>query len=418
MEQQLSQLLELAKTAKQEMVILPTNKKNAFLLSLAEALIAATKHILAENQKDLEVGRTKGLSEALLDRLSLTPERILAMAEGLGQLEKMPDSIGEIVSGWRHTNGMLIEEQRVPLGVIGMIYESRPNVTIDAAGLAIKSGNAIILRGSSSAIHSNICLAMIIKQELKHHAMPEGAIQLIVDTDRNIVTELITANTFLDVIIPRGGKGLKQFILQHATVPVIETGAGVCHIFVDETASLQKSVDIILNAKTQRPSTCNSIEAVLIHEKIATKAIPLITTALQQHEVKLYATEEIGSYIPTEIAYTFVDETAFGTEYLTKSIMLILVKTVDEAIRHINTYGTHHSDCIMTESIENSERFLNEVDSAVVYLNASTRFSDGEEFGFGAEIGISTQKLHARGPMGMKALTTTKYIVRGNGQTR
>ena len=418
MDQQLLQLLESAKTAKQEMVILPTKQKNAFLLSLSDALILATEHILAENQKDLEVGRQSGLSEALLDRLSLTPERILAMAKGLEQLEKMSDPIGEIIQGWRHTNGMLIEEQRVPIGVIGMIYESRPNVTIDAAGLAIKSGNAIILRGSSSAIHSNISLAAIIKQELEHHAMPEGAIQLITDTDRNIVTELITADNFLDVIIPRGGKGLKQFILQNATVPVIETGAGVCHVFVDETASLQKTVDIIVNAKTQRPSTCNSIEAVLIHEKITTEAIPLITTVLQQHGVKLYATEDIGSYISTETAYTAVDETAFGTEYLTKSIMLILVKTVDEAIRHINTYGTHHSDCIMTESIENSERFLNEVDSAVVYLNASTRFSDGEEFGFGAEIGISTQKLHARGPMGMKALTTTKYIVRGNGQTR
>ena len=404
-----------AKEASRKLLLLDAGTKNNALLAIAEELIARKEEIKEANRTDLENGKKAGLSFALLDRLELTDSRIEGMAQSLREMAAFTDPIGEIVSGWRHKNGISIEKKRVPLGVIGMIYESRPNVTIDSAGLAIKSSNAVILRGSANALISNIFLNKLFNEAGMKAGLPENSVQLIESTDRELVKEMITLDRYIDVLIPRGGKGLKKFIIENATIPVIETGAGVCHVFVDESAKVDMALKIIENAKTQRPSTCNSIETVLIHRNVAEKILPALTDMLIKDRVELRYSSEALEIIGNRSDVKLASEEDFGAEYLELIMSLKLVDDVDEAIEYINTHSTQHSDSI---NIENAEKFLNEVDSAAVYLNASTRFSDGGEFGFGGEIGISTQKLHARGPMGVRELTTTKYVIRGNGQIR
>ncbi|MCI7224266.1 glutamate-5-semialdehyde dehydrogenase [Fusobacterium sp.] len=407
-----------AKEATKKLLLLDAKTKNNILLAIADELIVRKEEIKKANKVDLEKGKEVGLSFALLDRLELNDKRIEAMAQSLKEMAAFTDPIGEIITGWRHKNGISIEKKRVPLGVIGMIYESRPNVTIDSAGLALKSSNAIILRGSANAINSNIYLNKLFNEVGIKYGLPENSVQLIESTDRDLARQMITLNKYIDVIIPRGGKGLKQFIIENATIPVIETGAGVCHVYVDESAKIEIALKIIENAKTQRPSTCNSIETVLIHRNIAEKILPSLTDTLLAKKVELRYSEEALKIVADKKEVKLATEEDFGAEYLDLILSLKLVANVDEAIEYINSHSTQHSDSIITESIDNAEKFLNEVDSAAVYLNASTRFSDGGEFGFGGEIGISTQKLHARGPMGIRELTTTKYVVRGNGQVR
>ena len=406
-----------AKEASKKLLTLDTRTKNKALVMIAEELINKKEEIKEANRLDLEKGKKEGLSFALLDRLELTDKRIEAMSQGLMEIAAFTDPIGEILSGWKHKNGMTIEKKRVPLGVLGIIYESRPNVTIDSAGLAIKSSNAVILRGSANAINSNIYLSRLFNETGVKAGLPENSVQLIENTDRALVNEMVKMNQYIDVLIPRGGKGLKKFIIENATIPVIETGAGVCHVFVDESAKIGNILPIIKNAKTQRPSTCNSIETVLVHKNIAGKILPEVTDMLIKSGVELrYSREALDIVNRNDVK--LANEEDFGVEYLDMIMSLKLVENVDEAIDYINEHSTQHSDSIITESIDNAEKFLNEVDSAAVYLNASTRFSDGGEFGYGGEIGISTQKLHARGPMGVRELTTTKYIIRGNGQIR
>ena len=406
-----------AKEASKKLLTLDTRTKNKALVMIAEELINKKEEIKEANRIDLENGKKEGLSFALLDRLELTDKRIEAMSQGLMEIAAFTDPIGEILSGWRHKNGMTIEKKRVPLGVLGIIYESRPNVTVDSAGLAIKSSNAVILRGSANAINSNIYLSRLFNETGVKAGLPENSVQLIENTDRALVNEMVKMNKYIDVLIPRGGKGLKKFIIENATIPVIETGAGVCHVFVDESAKIDNILSIIKNAKTQRPSTCNSIETVLVHKNIAEKILPEVTDMLIKSGVELrYSREALDIVNRNDVK--LANEEDFGAEYLDMIMSLKLVENVDEAIEYINEHSTQHSDSIITESIDNAEKFLNEVDSAAVYLNASTRFSDGGEFGYGGEIGISTQKLHARGPMGVRELTTTKYIIRGNGQIR
>ena len=406
-----------AKEASKKLLTLDTRTKNKALIMIAEELINKKEEIKEANRLDLENGKKEGLSFALLDRLELTDKRIETMSQGLMEIAAFTDPIGEILSGWRHKNGMTIEKKRVPLGVLGIIYESRPNVTVDSAGLAIKSSNAVILRGSANAINSNIYLSRLFNEIGIKAGLPENSVQLIENADRALVNEMVKMNKYIDVLIPRGGKGLKKFIIENATIPVIETGAGVCHVFVDESAKIDNVLPIIKNAKTQRPSTCNSIETVLVHKNIAEKILPEVTEMLVKNGVELrYSREALDVVNRNDVK--LANEEDFGAEYLDMIMSLKLVKNVDEAIEYINEHSTQHSDSIITESIDNAEKFLNEVDSAAVYLNASTRFSDGGEFGYGGEIGISTQKLHARGPMGVRELTTTKYIIRGNGQIR
>lgn len=407
-----------AKNASKKLLLLDTKTKNNILMAVADELLIKKEEIKTANKIDLDNGKEVGLSFALLDRLELNDKRIESMAQSLREMVVFTDPIGEIVTGWRHKNGISIEKKRVPLGVIGMIYESRPNVTIDAAGLALKSSNAIILRGSANAINSNIYLNKLFNEVGLKHGLPENSIQLIESTDRELAKQIITLDKYIDVIIPRGGKGLKKFIKDNATIPVIETGAGVCHVFVDESAIINNALNIIKNAKTQRPSTCNSIETVLLHKNIAKKILPILTELLLKNNVELRYSEDALKILENKEGVSLATEEDFGAEYLDLILSLKLVENIDEAIDYINSHSTQHSDSIITENIENAEKFLNEVDSAAVYLNASTRFSDGGEFGFGGEIGISTQKLHARGPMGIRELTTTKYVIRGKGQIR
>ena len=406
-----------AKEASKKLLTLDTRTKNKALIMIAEELINKKEEIKEANRLDLENCKKEGLSFALLDRLELTDKRIETMSQGLMEIAAFTDPIGEILSGWRHKNGMTIEKKRVPLGVLGIIYESRPNVTVDSAGLAIKSSNAVILRGSANAINSNIYLSRLFNEIGIKAGLPENSVQLIENTDRALVNEMVKMNKYIDVLIPRGGKGLKKFIIENATIPVIETGAGVCHVFVDESAKIDNILPIIKNAKTQRPSTCNSIETVLVHKNIAEKILSEVTDMLIKSGVELRYSREALDIVNRSDVKPATEED-FGAEYLDMIMSLKLVENVDEAIDYINEHSTQHSDSIITESIDNAEKFLNEVDSAAVYLNASTRFSDGGEFGYGGEIGISTQKLHARGPMGVRELTTTKYIIRGNGQIR
>lgn len=407
-----------AKIASKKLLTIDTEIKNRALLEIAKELRVKKEEIKEHNKKDLIAGKEAGLSFALLDRLELTDSRIESMAVSLEEIAAFTDPIGEILTGWRHKNGMSIEKKRVPLGVIGMIYESRPNVTIDSAGLAIKSSNAVILRGSANAINSNMYLNKLFNEVGIRAGLPENSVQLIESTDRELVKEMIKLNKYIDVLIPRGGKGLKKFILENATIPVIETGAGVCHVFVDESANVEDALNIIKNAKTQRPSTCNSIETVLVHENIANKVLPSLTDMLLENKVELRYSQEALDIVENREDVKLATEEDFGAEYLDMIMSLKLVEDVNEAIEYINEHSTQHSDSIITENMRNAEKFLNEIDSAAVYVNASTRFSDGGEFGFGGEIGISTQKLHARGPMGVRELTTTKYVIRGNGQVR
>ena len=407
-----------AKIASQKLLTLDTKIKNNALRAIADEIIEKKEEIKAANKIDLENGKKAGLSFALLDRMELTDARIEGMAQSLREIAAFNDPIGEILTGWNHKNGMSIAKKRVPLGVIGMIYESRPNVTIDAAGLCLKSSNAVILRGSENAINSNIYLSRLFSEVGKNVGIPENSVQLIEKPERELVKEMITLNEYIDVLIPRGGKGLKKFMIENATIPVIETGAGVCHVFVDESADIEMALPIIENAKTQRPSTCNSIETVLVHKNIASEILPELTDMLIKDKVELRYSKEALEIVGNRSDVKLAQDEDFGMEYLDMVLSLKLVDNVEEAICYINEHGTHHSDSIITKNIQNAEKFLNEVDSAAVYLNASTRFSDGGEFGFGGEIGISTQKLHARGPMGVRELTTTKYVIRGNGQIR
>ena len=414
----MSDLLFIGKNAKEasyDLGILSTKDKDNALLLMAEELINYKSEILKANEIDLENAKKKGIKDALLDRLALSSDRIEDMANGLRDIVKLQDPVGEVVSMWQRPNGIQIGQKRVPIGVIGIIYESRPNVTCDAAGLCLKTGNASILRGGSDAINSNKAIVKALKNGIKRAGLPSNSIQLVEDTSREVATEMMRLNEFIDVLIPRGGAGLIQSVVKNATVPVIETGTGNCHIYVDETANFEMAKDIVINAKTSRPGVCNAAEKLIVNENIAKEFLPIVINALREKGVLIKGDEKVKDIIND---VENIDDNEWGLEYLDYIIAIKLVKNVDEAISHINKYGTGHSECIVTESYKNSQKFLQRVDAAAVYVNASTRFTDGAEFGFGAEIGISTQKLHARGPMGLKELTTIKYIIYGNGQVR
>ena len=406
---------ELAKKASRQLLKMDTTTKNKILNEMAKALLENIEFIKEENRKDLMKGKERGLTSAFIDRLTLSEDRIRGMAKGIQTIINLKDPVGEILSGFKHENGMEISQIRVPLGVIGMIFESRPNVTVDAAVLSLKSGNSIILRGGSDAIHSNMALAKVIIEAGTKVGLPLGAIQLVENTDRNLVTELITMNKFIDVIIPRGGKSLKKAILKKATVPVIETGAGLCHTFVDSHMDLNMAIDIIINAKTSRPGVCNAMETLLVHKDSINVLLPILGEKLTNLGVEIRADERAIKYLSNATLATVED---WNTEYLDLILSIKTVDSIEEAISHIDKYSTKHSEAIISNDYKNTQKFLKEVDSAAVYINASTRFTDGGAFGFGGEIGISTQKLHARGPMGIKELTSVKYIIRGNGQIR
>lgn len=394
---------------------LGSSKKNDALLQVARGLLTDTDEIIKANENDMAHGRENHMPQGLLDRLQLTPGRISQMSEGLEQIASLEDPIGEVLSMKTRPNGLRIGKKRVPIGVVGIIYEARPNVTADAFGLCFKTGNAVILKGGSDALNSNIAIVKSIQASLKKLDIDKNVISLITDTDREVTKEFMQMNEYLDVLIPRGGAGLIQAVVKNATVPVIETGTGNCHIYVDETADLSMAVDIIENAKTQRIGVCNACESLVLHEKIATQILPMIKQRLQAHSVEMRVDERGLKICPDLIKATDED---WGTEYLDYIISVKIVSGIDEAIAHINKYNTGHSEAIITTDYNHAEQFLDEIDAACVYVNASTRFTDGFEFGFGAEIGISTQKLHARGPMGLEALTSTKYIIYGNGQIR
>ncbi len=405
----------LAKEAFRKLSIIDTVTKNKSLIAMADALIENMDVILAANSKDIQNGEEKGLSKALLDRLLLDEKRINSMAEGLREIAFLDDPIGEVIKMWKRPNNLQIGQIRVPLGVIGIIYEARPNVTVDAAGLCIKAGNAVVLRGGSEAINSNTTIAKIISEAAEKAGLPKGSINLIETTDREAANAMMKLNGYIDVLIPRGGAGLINAVVQNSTVPVIETGVGNCHIFVDESANLDNAVDIVINAKTQRPAVCNATETLLVHKNIAKEFLPKLATKLESLGTEMRGCPTTQSIISNAKP---ASEEDWATEYLDLILAIRVVNSLDEVLEHIYKYGTKHSEAILTNNYENSQRFLNEVDAAAVYINASTRFTDGSEFGFGAEIGISTQKLHARGPMGLKELTTTKYIIYGQGQTR
>lgn len=411
-------LQEMGRTARevsQKLGILGVEEKNRGLYQAAEALLAGQDEILSANGQDMEKARKAGMSQGLLDRLRLTPARIEGMADGLRQVAALDDPVGEVLSMKPRPNGLIIGQKRVPLGVIGIIYEARPNVTADAFGLCFKTGNAVILKGGSDALCSNQAVVACLKRGLKAAGLPEDAVQLVESTDRAVTQELMKMNQYIDVLIPRGGAGLIRTVVENSTIPVIETGTGNCHIYVDASADFSMALDIIVNAKTQRIGVCNACESLVVHRSIAKEFLPLLGKRLMEHHVEIRADKEACRIVPEFIP---AKEEDWGREYLDYIISCKLVDSLDEAIAHINRYNTKHSEAIITQDYANAQRFLNEVDAAAVYVNASTRFTDGGEFGFGAEIGISTQKLHARGPMGLKELTTTKYIIYGNGQVR
>ena len=415
METYMETLGSRAKEASRAAAKMTTCEKNRGLVLVAEELCLRKEELLLENERDMEAAKAQGMSEALQDRLKLTEGRIEAMAEGLKQIAALEDPIGEVLSMKNRPNGLRIGKKRVPLGVVGIIYESRPNVTADAFGLCFKTGNAVILRGGSDAIHSNKAIVQVIKAGLRKARLSQDLILLVEDTSRETVTEMMRLHDYIDVLIPRGGAGLIASVVANSTVPVIETGTGNCHIYVDESADINMAAEIIENAKTQRLGVCNACESLVIHEKILQQALPAIVKRLNNHQVEIRGDEkarEVCSQIQS------ASEEDWGTEYLDAMISVKTVSSLDEAIRHINQYNTGHSESIITKDYNSALRFQDEIDAAAVYVNASTRFTDGFEFGFGAEIGISTQKLHARGPMGLEALTTTKYIIFGNGQIR
>lgn len=406
---------QLAKEASYALVGVTTEEKNAALQLIAEQLREDEATIITENEKDLQAGRDKGFSDSLLDRLMLDSKRINDMADAIGQLMDLKDPIGDSLEKIEKENGLHIEKIRVPIGVVGMIYEARPNVTVDAATLSLKTGNAVILRGSSSAYYSNVAIVQSIHKALEKSVLPVNAVQLIEDTSRETAKELFNLNEYLDVLIPRGGKNLIDTVVRESSVPVIETGAGNCHVFIDETAKYALTESIVLNAKTQRPSVCNAIESLLIHETWFAQYGKHLLDTLQNNGVEIHGDERVCQAIDYAVLATEED---WGTEYLSLTISVKIVSGVDEAINHINKYGTNHSEAILTEDEKTAAIFLTKVDAAAVYHNASTRFTDGFEFGYGAEIGISTQKLHARGPMGLEALTSSKFVIRGEGQIR
>ncbi len=404
-----------AKKASYELMKLGCNEKNNALAKMADKLLEKSSYILEENKKDCQVAINKGISKAMLDRLSLDEKRLKGMADGLRSVMLLNDPIGEVISMWKRPNGLQIGKQRVPMGVVGIIYEARPNVTCDAAGLCLKAGNAVILRGGSEAIKSNIAIVNVLREGIKEAGLLEDCIQLIEDTSREVATDMMKLNEFIDVLIPRGGASLIQSVVKNATVPVIETGVGNCHVYVDSEADFEMAKNIVINAKTSRPAVCNAEEKLLVNEQIAEEFLPIIIKELLENGVEVRGDSKVCKISSGIKAATEED---WAKEYQDYIISIKIVSDIDEAINHINKYGTGHSEAIVTKNYENSQRFLQRIDAAAVYINASTRFTDGEEFGFGAEIGISTQKLHARGPMGLNELTTTKYIIYGNGQIR
>jgi len=404
-----------AKAAAFEMGKLSAESKNLALCKMADALEANVAKILAANKLDVQVAKAKGLKASLLDRLALDQKKIQNMAKELREVAALPDSIGTVLSTWTRPNGLIISQVRVPLGVVGVIYESRPNVTSDSAGICIKSGNAVILRGGSDALNSNVAIGDVLRGALAGTGVPVDAIQIVNSPDRKVAEELMGMRKYIDVLVPRGGADLINTVIEKSRIPVIETGTGNCHVYVEEDADLEKATPIIINAKVQRPGVCNAAEKLLVHSKIAKTYLPLIIAELRKNGVEVRGDEVTRKIVPDVKAATEQD---WYTEYLDLIIGVKVVNSLDEAIAHINQYGTHHSDSIITRDFAKAQRFLKEVDSAAVYWNASTRFTDGNQFGLGAEIGISTQKLHARGPMSIQHLTTTKYVVVGDGQIR
>jgi glutamate-5-semialdehyde dehydrogenase len=414
----MSDLLNKAQLVKNTTTLLATKtttQKNDALLLLSDELRHQKDFIMKENTRDIDKARKNGIHESLIDRLILNSERIDDMADALVQLTKLDDPIGDVLEEWTRPNGLKIKKTRVPIGVVGMIYEARPNVTIDAASLCLKTGNAVLLRGSSSAIHSNTALVEVIHQALNKSELPADAVQLVEDTSRQTAAEMFKLNAYLDVLIPRGGKNLIDTVVANSSVPVLETGAGNCHLYIDETGNKEMAIEIAINAKTQRPSVCNAIETILVNKNWATNHLRELVTNLKEANVLIHGDEIVKAVDDSVILATDKD---YETEYLDNIVAMKIVDSVDEAIDHINKYGTNHSESIISENNENVLSFMNGVDAAAVYHNASTRFTDGFEFGFGAEIGISTQKLHARGPMGLEALTSTKYLLFGNGQIK
>ncbi len=403
-----------AKQAARVLAALSSKQKDDALNAVANALVEHQEEILRENRIDLENAEKAGLSAAMQDRLRLTPERIQGMADGIREVMALADPIGKVMDGTVRPNGLQIDKVRVPLGVIGIIFESRPNVTADAAALCLKSGNAVILRGGKEAIHSNIVIAQIMRQAIEREGLPKDAIQLVEDTTRKSSEEMMKLQA-LDVLIPRGGAGLIRAVVENASVPVIETGAGNCHVYVDKDADCDMAADIIFNAKTSRPSVCNAIETILVHKDIAEKVLPVIKARLDEKSVVLHGDERTCAILEGIVPATDED---WATEYLSYDLAVRVVDSIEQAEDHIARYSTGHSECIVTENYAAAQRFLREVDAAAVYVNASTRFTDGGQFGLGAEIGISTQKLHARGPMGLNELTSMKYLIRGTGQIR
>lgn len=406
---------EKARGAEPFMRNMKTVDKNKILKAVGEQLVKDAAEIIAANELDMENGRKNNMPSGLLDRLMLNEARIAGMTEGLNQIADLDDPIGEIAGMKRRPNGLLIGQQRVPLGVIGIIYEARPNVTADAFGLCFKTGNVVVLKGGSDAIHSNMAIVKSIRQVLKEFGACEDAVQLIEDTSRETTTAFMKMNQYIDVLIPRGGAGLIRAVVNNSTIPVIETGTGNCHIYVDESADLDMAIDIIFNAKTQRIGVCNACESLVVHKNVMEALLPALEKRLKEKNVELRGDELVCGILPDAVKATEED---WGKEYLDYILSIKTVDSIDQAIAHINRYNTKHSEAIITKDYANAQKFLNEVDAAAVYVNASTRFTDGFEFGFGAEIGISTQKLHARGPMGLTALTTTKFIIYGDGQIR
>jgi len=406
---------QTAKASASQLSLLSTKTKNQILNQMAEALEANTKKIIAANQKDLAKADDYGIKETMKDRLRLDEARIQEMANGIRQVATLPDPIGNVDKMWQNADELMIGAKRVPLGVVGMIYESRPNVTTDAASLCFKTGNAVILRGGKEAFYSNQLLVEIMQAVLAQNDIHPGAIQFVDDISREVVQEMMRLNDYLDVLIPRGGAGLIQNVKKHATVPVIETGTGNNHVYIDKDANLEMAVKITMNAKTQRPSVCNAIETLLVHKEVAAEVLPILEKELLAKNVEIRADQKALAYLTQASEATQAD---WETEFLDYILAIKVVDSLEEAIAHINQYNTKHSEAIVTENYSAAQKFLNEVDAAAVYVNASTRFTDGFVFGFGAEIGISTQKLHARGPMGLDALTSIKYIIYGQGQVR
>lgn len=413
--EQVTQIGRQARQAADLLACAPTDRKNRALKGAAEALLANSRTILEENAKDVAEGRRRGLSEAMINRLSLTEKSIAAMAKGMEEVAALPDPVGAVTSLWRRPNGLLVGRMRIPLGVIGIIYESRPNVTADAAALCLKSGNAAILRGGSEAIHSNLAISRLFQEALRESSLPETAVQLIPLTDREAVKAMLQLDEFIDLIIPRGGEELIRAVVQDSRIPVIKHYKGVCHVFVDEDADQEMALKICLNAKTQRPAVCNAMETLLVHEAIAPSFLPMAGKALAEAGVVIRGCPRTRALLPGAQQATEED---WKAEYLDLVLAVRVVRDIDEAMEHIRRYGSLHTEAIVTRNYERAQRFLTEVNSSTVLVNASTRFSDGFELGLGAEIGISTTKLHAFGPMGLEELTTTKFIIYGNGQVR